>query len=44
MLFSNGDLNSFELTIRRAAANRSVTLRSTEAGKIEVGDMLESSS
>jgi general secretion pathway protein H len=44
MLFSNGDLNSFELTIRRAAANRSVTLRSTESGKIEVGDMLESSS
>ena len=44
MLFSNGDLNSFELTIRRASANRSVTLRSTESGKIEVGDMLESSS
>jgi len=41
MLFSNGDLNSFELTIRRTTANRSVTLRSTETGKIEVGDMVE---
>jgi general secretion pathway protein H len=44
MLFSNGDLNSFELTIRRATANRSVTLRSTETGKIEVGDIVESTS
>lgn len=44
MLFSNGDLNSFELTIRRATANRTVTLRSTETGKIEVGDIVESTS
>jgi general secretion pathway protein H len=44
MLFSNGDLNSFELTIRRASANRSVTLRSTETGKIEVGDIVERTS
>jgi general secretion pathway protein H len=44
LLFSNGDLNSFELSIRRAAANRSVTLRSTESGKVQVGDILESSS
>jgi general secretion pathway protein H len=44
MLFSNGDLNSFELMIRRAAANRSVTLRSTASGKIEVGDMVETTS
>lgn len=44
MLFSNGDLNSFELTIRRAAANRSVTLRSTETGKIEIGDIVETHS
>jgi general secretion pathway protein H len=44
MLFSNGDLNSFELTIRRSSANRTVTLRSTETGKIEVGDMVETTS
>lgn len=44
MLFSNGDLNSFELTIRRATANRTVTLRSTETGKIEVGDIVETTS
>lgn len=44
MLFSNGDLNSFELTIRRPSANRSVTLRSTESGKIEVSDIVENHS
>lgn len=44
MLFSNGDLNSFQLSIRRAAANRSTTLQSTESGKILVGDIVETRS
>jgi type II secretion system protein H len=41
MLFSNGDTNSFVLTIARPDANHSATLQSNEDGKIQVGDIVE---
>jgi hypothetical protein len=41
MLFSNGDTNSFSLTIERPAAGRSATLQSTADGTVQVGDIIE---
>lgn len=41
MLFSNGDTNSFALTIARDGVGRSVTLQSSADGTIKVGDILE---
>lgn len=35
MLFSNGDLTPFELTLERPDAGRSISMGSTDAGKIE---------
>ncbi len=41
MLFSNGDANSFVLSIVRDGINRSVSLRSIDDGSIKVSDILE---
>jgi general secretion pathway protein H len=41
MLFSNGDANSFALTIARDGVGRSSTLQSNVDGTIKVGDILE---
>jgi type II secretion system protein H len=41
MLFSNGDTNSFALTIARDGIGRSVTLQSSADGTIKVSDVLE---
>jgi type II secretion system protein H len=41
MLFSNGDTNSFALTIARDGVGRSVTLQSSADGTIKVSDILE---
>ncbi len=41
LLLSNGDTNSFALTIERAAVNRSVTLKSAGDGTISAGDIVE---
>jgi general secretion pathway protein H len=41
MLFSNGDANSFALTIARDGVGRSATLQSNVDGTIKVGDILE---
>ena len=41
MLFSNGDANSFALTIVRDGVGRSVTLTSQSDGSIKVSDILE---
>jgi general secretion pathway protein H len=41
LLFSNGDTNAFALTIARADVGRSVTLQSSEDGKVHVGDIVE---
>jgi general secretion pathway protein H len=41
MLFSNGDANSFALTIARDGTGRSVTLQSNADGTIKVSDILE---
>lgn len=41
MLFSNGDTNTFALTIARDGVGRSVTLQSQTDGSIKVGDILE---
>jgi hypothetical protein len=41
MLFSNGDTNSFALTLSREGSNRSVTLQSSEDGSVQVGDIVE---
>jgi general secretion pathway protein H len=35
MLFSNGDLTPFELTFEREGAGRSISMKSTDEGKIE---------
>jgi type II secretion system protein H len=35
MLFSNGDLTPFQLTLEREGAGRSITMASTDDGKIE---------
>jgi type II secretory pathway pseudopilin PulG len=44
MLYSNGDTNSFALTITRDSTGRSVTLKSNDAGDIEAGDVVEGKS
>jgi type II secretion system protein H len=41
LLFSNGDTNAFALTIARADVGRSVTLQSSEDGKVNVGNIVE---
>jgi general secretion pathway protein H len=41
LLFSNGDLNSFALTLERAGTGRSVTLQSATDGQLKVGDVVE---
>lgn len=41
MLFSNGDLTPFQLTLERDGAGRSVTMLSTDDGKIEKEDLKE---
>jgi type II secretion system protein H len=41
MLFSNGDTNTFALTIARDGVGRSVTLQNQSDGSIKVGDILE---
>jgi hypothetical protein len=41
MLFSNGDANSFALTIARDGVGRSVTLQSQSDGTIKVSEILE---
>jgi general secretion pathway protein H len=41
MIFSNGDLTSFKLTVERDDPARSVTIASTEKGAIEAGKLVE---
>jgi general secretion pathway protein H len=41
MLFSNGDTNSFALTIARDGIGRSATLQSNTDGTLKVGDIVE---
>jgi hypothetical protein len=41
MLFSNGDTNTFSLTIERAGVGRSATLQSAADGSVQVGDLIE---
>lgn len=41
LLFSNGDTNSFVLTMTREGVNRSATLQSSDDGTIKVGDIIE---
>jgi hypothetical protein len=41
LLFSNGDTNSFALTIVREEAGRSATLQSSDDGTVQVGDIIE---
>ena len=41
MIFSNGDLTSFKLTLERDDPVRSVTIASTEKGAIEAGKLVE---
>jgi general secretion pathway protein H len=41
ILFSNGDLTPFSLTLEREDPPRSVTVNSNEEGKIESGDLIE---
>jgi type II secretion system protein H len=41
MIFSNGDLTSFKLTLEREEPLRSVTIASTEEGAIEAGKLIE---
>jgi type II secretion system protein H len=41
MLFSNGDTNTFALTIERVGVGRSVTLQSADDGTVKVGDIVE---
>ena len=41
MLFSNGDTNSFSLTIARDGVRRSATLQSNADGTLKVGDIVE---
>jgi hypothetical protein len=40
-LFSNGDTNSFALTIVREEVGRSATLQSSDDGTVRVGDIIE---
>ena len=41
MLFSNGDLTSFALTLERDQPVRSVTIASTDKGAVEAGKLIE---
>jgi len=41
MLFSNGDTNTFILTMQRPNANRSVTLQSSDDGTVKVGEIVD---
>jgi general secretion pathway protein H len=41
MIFSNGDLTPFEITLEREGAGRSVTLASNDQGKIEAQPLKE---
>ena len=41
MIFSNGDLTSFKLTLERDEPVRSVTIASTDEGAIEAGKLIE---
>jgi hypothetical protein len=41
MIFSNGDLTSFKLTLERDEPVRSVTIASNEEGAIEAGKLIE---
>jgi general secretion pathway protein H len=41
MLFSNGDTNSFALTIARDGVGRNATLQSNADGTVKVGDIVE---
>jgi general secretion pathway protein H len=41
IVYSNGDLTRFTLTVLRPSARRSAAVMSTSAGKIEVGDVAE---
>jgi general secretion pathway protein H len=41
MIFSNGDLTSFSLTLERQDPVRSVTISSTDKGEIEAGKLIE---
>jgi general secretion pathway protein H len=41
MLFSNGDLTSFALTLERDEPVRSVTIKSTDKGEVEAGKLIE---
>jgi type II secretion system protein H len=41
LLFSNGDTNSFALTIVREEVGRSTTLQSSDDGTVQVGDIIE---
>lgn len=41
MLFSNGDTNTFALTIEREGVGRSATLESVADGTVHVGDIVE---
>ena len=43
MLFSNGDLTSFQLTLVRDDPARSITIASNDQGDIELGKMVEGS-
>lgn len=41
LLLSDGDMNSFSLTLERASAHRSVTLRSVSDGTVSASDITE---
>jgi hypothetical protein len=41
LLFSNGDTNSFTLTIEREAVGRSATLQSSDDDTVRVGDIIQ---
>ena len=41
MIFSNGDLTSFSLTLERQDPVRTVTISSTDKGEIEAGKLIE---
>lgn len=41
LLLSNGDTNSFQLTIERPSSKRSVTFKSADDGSIKAGDIVE---
>jgi type II secretion system protein H len=41
MIFSNGDLTSFALTLEREEPVRSVTIASTDKGAVEAGKLIE---